>query len=91
MNEENIRTNEEVNEVEVMDDYEDVNSGLGWKIIGGVLAAAGAIWGGLKLKKMIKARKEKDDEIIEVTEDCSEIEEVENVEIEEEKKNKKKK
>lgn len=91
MNEENIRTNEEVNEVEVMDDYEDVNSGLGWKIIGGVLATAGAIWGGLKLKKMIKARKEKDDEIIEVTEDCSEIEEVENVEIEEEKKNKKKK
>lgn len=80
MNEENIKTNEEVNEVEVTDYYEDVNSGLGWKIVGGILATAGAIWGGLKLKKMIKAKKEKDTEIIEVTENDNEIVEVEDVE-----------
>lgn len=88
MNDENINTNEEVNEVEVYEDYDEVNSGLGWKIIGGVLATAGAIWGGMKLKKMIKARKEKDKiVVVENTENCDENEVVEDVK---EKKSKKK-
>ena len=88
MNGENINTNEEVNEVEVYEDYDEVNSGLGWKIIGGVLATAGAILGGMKLKKMIKARKEKDKiVVVENTENCDENEVVEDVK---EKKSKKK-
>lgn len=88
MNDENINTNEEVNEVEVYDDYDEVNSGLGWKIIGGVLATAGAILGGMKLKKMIKARKEKDKiVVVENTENYDENEVVEDVK---EKKSKKK-
>lgn len=88
MNDENINTNEEVNEVEVYEDYDEVNSGLGWKIIGGVLATAGAILGGMKLKKMIKARKEKDKiVVVENTENCDENEVVEDVK---EKKSKKK-
>lgn len=88
MNDENINTNEEVNEVEVYEDYDEVNSGLGWKIIGGVLATAGAILGGMKLKKMIKARKEKDKiVVVENTENYDENEVVEDVK---EKKSKKK-
>ena len=88
MNDENINTNEEVNEVEVYEDYDEVNSGLGWKIIGGVLATAGAILGGMKLKKMIKAKKEKDKiVVVENTENCDENEVVEDVK---EKKSKKK-
>lgn len=88
MNDENINTNEEVNEVEVCEDYDEVNSGLGWKIIGGVLATAGAILGGMKLKKMIKARKEKDKiVVVENTENYDENEVVEDVK---EKKSKKK-
>ena len=92
MNDENINTNEEVNEVEVYEDYDEVNSGLGWKIIGGVLATAGAIWGGMKLKKMIKARKEKDKiVVVENTENCDEnCDENEVVEDVKEKKSKKK-
>ena len=87
MNEENIKTNEEVNEVEVYEDYDEVESGLSWKIIGGVLATAGAIWGGLKLRKMIKAKKEKDTVVVvENTENDDENEVDENVEKKKTKK-----
>lgn len=87
MNEENIKTNEEVNEVEVYEDYDEVESGLGWKIIGGVLATAGAIWGGLKLRKMIKAKKEKDTVVVvENTENDDENEVDEHVEKKKTKK-----
>lgn len=87
MNEQNINTNEEMNEVEVIEDYEDTNSGFGLKIIGGVLATAGVIWGGLKLKKMIKAKKEKEDSVTEVIE--TDVIEDDNVEVEEKKSKKK--
>lgn len=82
----------ENNEVtEVYDNYEDTNSGLGWKVIGGALATAGAIWGGLKLRKILKARKEKKSVEIEVPKDA--VVESENVDVETTEKttNKKKK
>lgn len=56
MENENMIVNDEVTE-----DYEtceNTSSGLGLKVIGGILATAGAIWGGLKLKKILKAKKE---------------------------------
>lgn len=90
MNEENMNMNEEVNEVEENEDYEEVNSGLGWKIIGGILATAGVIWGGLKLKKMIVTKREKDIEIVEIAEGDVENEVNENVDGDKKKTKKKK-
>lgn len=82
----------ENNEVtEVTEEYEDTNSGLCWKVIGGVLATAGAIWGGLKLKKILKAKKEEKYATIDETDvDVVEPEKVE-VETTEETTKKKKK
>lgn len=56
MNEQNIMENNEV--LEVAEDIVKTNSGLGWKIIGGVLITAGTIYGGLKLIKKLKTKKE---------------------------------
>ena len=55
MENENMMVNNE--EIEDYENCESTNSGLGLKVIGGILATAGAIWGGLKLKKIIDAKK----------------------------------
>lgn len=89
MNEQNIMENNEV--LEVADDMARSNSGLGWKIIGGALIAAGAIYGGLKLRRKIKAKKEEDKKVVDVADNEQPIVVTECVEVEEnEKKNKKK-
>lgn len=56
MNEQNIMENNEV--LEVAEEVTNTNSTSGLKIIGGVLVVAGAIYGGLKLIKKIKAKRE---------------------------------
>ena len=56
MENENVMENNEV--MEVAEEITKTNSGLGLKIIGGVLALGGAIYGGIKLRKKIKAKKE---------------------------------
>lgn len=71
MNEQNIMESNEV--LEVAEEIAKTNSGLGWKIVGGVLVAAGAIYGALKLGKRIEAKREivdglMDDTFDEVTE-----------------------
>ena len=68
MNEENIMENNEVLEVEEIE-VENTNSGLSWKIIGGALALAGTIYGGLKLRKKIKAKKESEPQLVKTTDE----------------------
>lgn len=100
MNEQNITTIEENEERDAMTEcYEDDNSGLVWKVIGGVLATAGVVLGGMKLKKIIKNKRDKkkyaecDTEVAEETKENISENEVEHVEVEvkEEKKTTKKK
>ena len=89
MENENMMENYEV--TEVTEDCEDTNSGLGLKVIGGILATGGLVWGGLKLKKILKARKEeKCNTIIESNEETEDVE-PENVEVETKEKSKKSK
>ena len=89
MNEENIMENNEV--LDVAENVANTGSGLGRKIIVGALLAAGAIYGGLKLKKKIKAKKEADDQYVETTDGEQPVIVTTGVEVEEgEKKNKKK-
>ena len=78
MENENMMENNEV--TEVTENYEESNSGLGWKVIGGALATAGAIWGGLKLRKILKAKKEEKTAEVEAVEGT--VVEPENVEDE---------
>ena len=68
MENENIMENNEV--MEVAENIANSNSGLGWKIIGGVLITAGVIYGGIKLRKKIKTKKEEEYAECEVNEDC---------------------
>lgn len=82
MNEQNIMENNEV--LEVAEEIAKSNSGLGWKIVGGVLVAAGVIYGGLKLKKKIRAKKEEDY----VIDDAAEEEIIEDDDFKVTKKNK---
>lgn len=86
MNEQNITENNEV--MEVAEEIANSNSGLGFKIIGGVVVAAGLIYGGLKLRKKIKAKKEDEGyTVVEATDDNV----VEFEEAKDEKENTKKK
>lgn len=64
MNEENIITNEEV--MEVAEDFVPARSGNGLKVLGGVVAIAGLIYGGYKLWTKHKAKKEQltDDSVV---------------------------
>lgn len=87
---ENIMENDEVSYVE--EDVTCENSKTGWKIAGTVLAAIGVIYGGLKLRKKIKAKKE--EETVMVAASDSNVVEINNVDSDgdvEEKKDKKKK
>ena len=92
MENENMMENYEV--TEVTEDCEDTNSGRGLKVIGGILATAatgGLVWCGLKLKKILKARKEeKCNAIIESNEETEDVE-PENVEVKTTEKSKKSK
>lgn len=58
MNNENIMENNEV--LEVAEDMVKTNSISGLKLAGGALVLAGIIYGGYKLIRKIKARKEED-------------------------------
>lgn len=88
MNEQNIMENNEV--LEVAEEVVGTKSGLGVKILIGALATVGAIYGGIKLKKKLKSKKDEDVMIVDADEDQP-IVESESVGIEEnEKKNKKK-
>lgn len=58
MNNENIMENNEV--LEVAEDMVKTNSISGLKLAGGALVLAGIIYGGYKLVRKIKARKEED-------------------------------
>lgn len=88
MNEQNIMENNEV--LEVAEEVVDTKSGLGVKILIGALATVGAIYGGMKLKKKLKSKKDEDVMIVDADEDQP-IVESGSVGIEEnEKKNKKK-
>ena len=58
MNNENIMENNEV--LEVAEDMVKNNSISGLKLAGGALVLAGIIYGGYKLVRKIKARKEED-------------------------------
>ncbi len=62
MNNENIMENNEA-----METAEEMvitsGSGIGLKLIGGALLLGGAIYGGIKLRKKIKAKKEEDETI----------------------------
>lgn len=64
MNNENIMENNEA--MEAAEEMVTSGSGIGLKLIGGALLLGGAIYGGIKLRKKIKAKKE-EDEIIEST------------------------
>lgn len=86
MNEQNIMENNEV--IEAAEEVITSKSGLGLKLSLGALAIGGVIYGGMKLLKKFRAKKE-EDEIVEIAE--GEIIEDKNVEIEEETKNSKKK
>lgn len=89
---ENIMENDEVSYVE--EDVTCENSKTGWKIAGTVLAAIGVIYGGLKLRKKIKAKKKEEEETVMVAASDSNIVEINNVDSDgdvEEKKDKKKK
>ena len=86
MNEQNIMENNEV--IGAAEDVVTSRSGLGLKLGLGALAIGGAIYGGRKLLKKLRAKKE-EDEIIEVAE--GEIIDDKNVEVEEETKSNKKK
>lgn len=86
MNEQNIMENNEV--LEVAEEVANNNSGLGWKVIGGVLVLAGTIYGGIKLRKVLKAKKD----VQLATTESDSYNEVETVDVEvEEKKTTKKK
>lgn len=88
MNEQNIMENNEV--LEVAEEVVGTKSGLGVKILIGALATVGAIYGGMKLKKKLKSKKDEDVIIVDA-DDNQPIVESESVGIEEnEKKNKKK-
>lgn len=86
MNEQNIMENDEV--LEVAEEVANNNSGLGWKVIGGVLVLAGTIYGGIKLRKVLKAKK--DVQLATTESDSSNEVETEDVEVEEKKTTKKK-
>ena len=83
---ENIMENNEV--IEAAEEVVTSKSGLGLKLGLGALAIGGVIYGGMKLLKKFRTKKE-EDEIIEIAE--GEIIEDKNVEVEEETKNSKKK
>lgn len=74
-------------EFETTEEREDTNSGFGWKLIGGALATAGVIWGGLKLRKKFKAKKESSEDTTETVEN----ETVEVTDVEDKKQTGKKK
>ena len=87
---ENIMENDEVSYVE--EDVTCENSKTGWKIAGTVLAAIGVIYGGLKLRKKIKAKK-KEEETVMVAASDSNVVEINNVDSDgdvEEKRTKRK-
>lgn len=86
MNEQNIMENNEV--LEVAEEVANNNSGLGWKVIGGVLVLAGTIYGGIKLRKVLKAKK--DVQLATTESDSYNEVETEDVEVEEKKTTKKK-
>lgn len=67
MNNENIMENNEV--LEVAEEIANTNSGLGWKIVGGVLVLAGTIYGGIKLIKKIRANKEDEAQLVETADE----------------------
>ena len=64
MNEQNIMENNEV--IEVAEDIVKSGSGIGLKLVGGTLLLGGAIYGGIKLFKKIKAKKTEKDEAVDV-------------------------
>ena len=84
MENENIMENNEV--MEVAEEIANTNAGIGWKIVGGVLIAAGAIYGGIKLRKKIKAKKEEAC----VTYDAAEDENIDYEDVDEEEPKSKK-
>ena len=86
MNEQNIMENNEV--IEAAEEVVTSKSGLGLKLGLGALAIGGVIYGGMKLLKKFRAKKE-EDEIIEISD--GEIIDDKNVEVEEKKNDKKKK
>lgn len=86
MNEQNIMENNEV--IGTAEDVVTSRSGLGLKLGLGALVLGGAIYGGRKLLKKLRAKKE-EDEVIEIAD--GEIIDDKNVEVEEETKSNKKK
>ena len=74
MNEQNIMENNEV--MEVAEDVVTSGSGVGLKLAGGALILGGAIYGGIKLFKKIKAKKAEKDEAVDVKyTECDECDE----------------
>lgn len=59
-----IIVNDEV--MEVTEELVPSGSGTGWKLAGGLMLAVGAIYGGYKLLKKFKAKKESKCEVIDV-------------------------
>lgn len=83
---ENIMENNEA--MEAAEEMVTSGSGIGLKLIGGALLLGGAIYGGIKLRKKIKAKKEEDVVVVDAA-DVSVVEK--DVEVEEKKDDKKKK
>lgn len=76
MENQEIMTNNEV--TEVTEEIMEVSSGNGLKLVGGALIIAGLAYGGYRLIKKLKAKKEKTDvvEVVDYTEvDCDVVEE----------------
>lgn len=64
MENENIMENNEV--MDVAENVVTSGSGTGLKIVGGALLLGGAIYGGIKLFKKLKAKKMKKEDLVDV-------------------------
>ena len=71
MENENIMENNEV--INAAEDVMTSGTGIGLKLVGGALVLGGAIYGGIKLFKKLKAKKAEKDDVVDVKyNDCDE-------------------